>query len=412
MRSASQLGRLGAVLVLGLAACEVLIMISPFAGFFYGGVRFEPFLGFLSESRATAWLNGFFLNHSVVTTSSLLEWQRTIGEYLFALGLWGFLISALQLYGKKALGRGVAHGLLYRFSRHPQYLSLGIAGLGLLTIWPRFLLLVLFVTMLFLYAGLARFEEWRMAERYGEAYRTYARGRGSFLPGSPAHRLFEATFGKLRPAALGWVAAYTTCLAVALLAASGLRGYVRSHTVVVDWPTEQAVVVSAWPQSEEWVNRTFKLAISDEDVREELRQSGDGPLVATILPPRYVMKGMYYKMPPDAAAGPADEGGAMAALTQIGQLAVAFLVPIEGVTQPDHFMGVDPESTEEPVEVVFSRPEKPYAEGISVEEALDTSVRLTPLVVVDVNPKSGEVVDIRVPLRQNSWGPQVVMPIF
>ena len=58
MRSASQLGRLGAVLVLGLAACEVLIMISPFAGFFYGGVRFEPFLGFLSESRASAWLNG------------------------------------------------------------------------------------------------------------------------------------------------------------------------------------------------------------------------------------------------------------------------------------------------------------------------------------------------------------------
>ncbi len=64
MRSASQLGRLGAVLVLGLAACEVLIMISPFAGFFYGGVRFEPFLGFLSESRARRDQRGSWRLHS------------------------------------------------------------------------------------------------------------------------------------------------------------------------------------------------------------------------------------------------------------------------------------------------------------------------------------------------------------
>ena len=66
MKSGAQLGRWGALLVFGLAACEVLIMISPFAGFFYASVHFEPFLGFLSNSPATAWLDGFFLNHSVV----------------------------------------------------------------------------------------------------------------------------------------------------------------------------------------------------------------------------------------------------------------------------------------------------------------------------------------------------------
>ena len=106
MKEMSQLGRWGALLVVGLGACEVLIMISPFAGFFYSGARFEPILGVLSTSAATAWLDGFFLNHSVVTDSGLLEWQRKIGGLLFTLGLWGFLISAAQVYGNKMLRRG------------------------------------------------------------------------------------------------------------------------------------------------------------------------------------------------------------------------------------------------------------------------------------------------------------------
>ena len=168
MKTTSQLGRWGVLLVLGLGAAEVLIMISPFAGFFYAGARFEPLLGLLSARPATAWLDGFFLNHAVVTTSWALEWQRKIGGLLFTLGLWGFLISAAQVYGNKLLGRGVATGLLYRFSRHPQYLALGVAGWGLLTIWPRFLLLGLWVTMLFLYAGLARFEEQKSKKEENE----------------------------------------------------------------------------------------------------------------------------------------------------------------------------------------------------------------------------------------------------
>lgn len=106
-----------------------------------------------------------------------------------ALGLAGFAVSAAQVYGNKLLGRGVARGLLYRFVRHPQYLALGVAGWGLLTLWPRFLLLGLWVTMLFLYAGLARHEERRMAERFGDAYRRFAvmgAPRSAWMVSSPA----------------------------------------------------------------------------------------------------------------------------------------------------------------------------------------------------------------------------------
>ncbi len=180
--SRGRIAGIGSLAVLGLAAAEVLIMMTPFAGFFYGALRFEPLLGWLGRSPATAWLDGFFLNHSVVTDSVLLEWQRESGDYLLVLGLLGFFISAGLVYGRKATGAGVASGSLYRLVRHPQYSCFAVAGWGMLVSWPRFLLLGGWVTMLFLYSGLARAEERRMEERFGHEYAGFAATRGALLP--------------------------------------------------------------------------------------------------------------------------------------------------------------------------------------------------------------------------------------
>ena len=431
MKSYRNLGRFGALLVLALGACEVLIMISPFAGFFYASVHVEPLLGFLSASPLTAWLDGFFLNHSVVTSSALIEGQRKIGQYIFAVGLWGFFISAFQVYGNKILKRGVAKGLLYRFSRHPQYLCLGVAGWGLLTIWPRFLLLGIWVTMLFLYAGLSRFEEWRMEERFGDAYRQYTAGKGAFLPGNPIRRIFQVTFARIRPRAVGWAAAYVFCLVLALSGGFLLRSQTRAATAIQMRPDYQAVVISAWPQSPEWLRKVLDTAMADEKVKEQLMARGELPLVATVLPPRYRMKGMFYKMgpkPPQSeelsdeltdesadkvAGGAANESTTgsegRGGLIRVARIAVAFLAPF---TRAPDFMGVDPDSSDAPVEVVISRAEKPYKEGLLLEEALDASVRMTPLVVVEIQPNEGKIVNVKVPLPQNNWGPKVVMPLL
>lgn len=386
MRVSTPLGRTGALLVFGIAALEVVIMISPFAGFFYASLRFESVLGWLSTSPLTAWLDGFFLNHAVVTTSRVLEWHRKLGIALLVMGLAGFLASAAQVYSNKITGRGVAKGLLYRFVRHPQYLCLGIAGWGLLTVWPRFLSLGIWVTMLFLYAGLARFEERRMAERFGDHYTGWAERRGAFLPGSPGRRLFEATLGRLRPRALGWAAAYAACLALAFSLGFALRAYTRARVATLSRPEARAVVVSAWPKPDAWMAKVFEAAVSDARVRQRLEEArGDEPVVATILPPRYGMKGMYYTLSPGQASAP-DHGG------------------------PE--MGVDPESVDEPVEVVLSRAEKAYRGRLVLDEALDAGVQLIPLAVVSIGPASGAVTSVQIPLPQNHWGPGVVMPVF
>lgn len=385
MRSFTPLGRLSALAVLGVAAAEVLIMISPFAGFFYASLGFEPALGFLSTSPITAWLDGFFLNHAVVTRSALLEWQRRAGPGLIVLGLAGFVLSAVQVYGNKIRKRGVAKGLLYRFMRHPQYLCLGVAGWGLLTMWPRFLLLGIWVTMLFLYAGLARFEERRMAERFGDDFRRFADARGAFLPGSPIRRVFDATLGRLRPRALGWATAYVFCLALAFSLGFAARAWTRASTAILVEPEHRTVVVSAWPKPEEWMAKVLREALNHDEVGRRLRDGrGESPIVATILPPGYGMKGMYYKLPPGLPAG-----------ERAGPL-----------------MGVDPDTTDEPVELVFARAEKAYRRTLGLGDALDAGVRLTPLLVVSVVAARGEVTSVRVPLPRNAWGPGVVMPVF
>ena len=134
---------------------------------------------------------------------------------------------------------------------------LGTAGLGLLTIWPRFLLLGVWITMLFLYAGLARFEEARMEDKFAEDYRRFAGGRGRFFPGSPMHRLFERTFGRLRPRSLGWLVAYAACLIAGFSVASALHTYTRASASTLLLPAQNALVVSAWPESEDWMEGIF-----------------------------------------------------------------------------------------------------------------------------------------------------------
>ena len=305
-------------------------------------------------------------------------------------------------------GRGVASGLLYRISRHPQYLSLGVAGWGLLTIWPRFLLLGCWVTMLFLYAALARFEEQRMVERFGDSYRAFAGTRGAFLPGSPVRRLFEATFGRMRPRAISWAAAYVFALALTFSLAFVVRGYTRAQTASIVQAEHQTVAISAWPQPAEWIQEVMGTTRAHVDVQREMTEHQGGPVVATILNPRYRMKGMFYLMP-DVERPSLSMGGMLA---RVGWIALSFLVPTRGWIWRDGIMGDDPDDQDKPVQVVLSRAVKPFKETIVLDEVLDPSVRLTPFLVVDFRPSSGEVEDVRVPLPQNRWGPQVVMPLF
>src|SRR5215471_1308956 len=86
----------------GLAMIEVIIMISPFAFYWYS--VYAPTLQGLHRWPATAWMEAFFLPHSVITTSTTLEFLRwQVGTYCFSLGILAFLFCAFQVYSAKLL---------------------------------------------------------------------------------------------------------------------------------------------------------------------------------------------------------------------------------------------------------------------------------------------------------------------
>src|SRR5713226_9882046 len=99
--------------VYGLVMFEVVIMVSPFAFYFYAA--YGPTLKWLNHSAATAWLTGFLLPHAVFTTSPFLEFLRWgLGRYFFGLGLLAFFVLAAQIYGSKLFGRKLVireHGI-------------------------------------------------------------------------------------------------------------------------------------------------------------------------------------------------------------------------------------------------------------------------------------------------------------
>jgi len=170
----------GSILVFFIMAFEVMIMISPFAFFFYS--VFNPIFHWLDAYPMTRWLTHFFLPHMILPPTLLLRIVRISGSVLFVIGSITFIVCALQVYIGKIFKWGIASRGIYRFVRHPQYTSLGIWGFGMAILWPRFIVLATLSLMLILYHFLAKDEESRMIRQYGDSYVEYMRKTGMFFP--------------------------------------------------------------------------------------------------------------------------------------------------------------------------------------------------------------------------------------
>jgi len=269
-----------AIVLYFVIALEVLIMISPFAGYFYS--VFNPVLLKLAAHPATRWLDAFFLPHMVSPSGLLLQTVRVAGSVLFVLGLALFLVCAAQIYTAKLRRRGAVASGLYRFVRHPQYLALGMAGLGLAVLWPRIMTLVLWLLMGLAYYALARDEERRMLRAHGDTYRAYMERTGMFLPRG-VERLVGASSGAGR--AVGAVVLAAVVLGGAFL----LRTYTVDHLPVWEGaPNVSAVAIL--PGDAAMMEHRMGDILALAGVRGRL-EAGKRYL-AYFMPREYIMQGM------------------------------------------------------------------------------------------------------------------------
>ncbi len=269
-----------AVVLYFVIAFEVLIMISPFAGFFYS--VFNPVLLKLAANSSTRWLSAFYLPHMILPQDWFLQFVRVMGSVLFVAGMLIFFICAGQIYTAKFTKKGAVLGGLYSVIRHPQYLALGIAGLGLSILWPRFLTIVLWLVMTLVYYFLAKDEERRMLNAYEITYRAYMQKTGMFLPRTIERSLTPSTPGGKVAFALGLIA-------VVMGAVFMLRAYTISHLTL--WTKSPNVTgIAILPEDGFKMDHRMADILALKDVKERMQDSKK--YLVYFIPQNYVMQGM------------------------------------------------------------------------------------------------------------------------
>ena len=412
-RSNSSIGKrfawISAIFLSFIVAFEIAIMISPFAFFFYA--VFNPFLLALNQSWMTRWLTAFFLPHMVVPPNEALTVLRILGSVFFVGGMLIFLVCAGQVYLGKLLRKGVATRGLYTLIRHPQYLGLGLAALGLAIMWPRFLTLALFGVMLFLYYLLAKDEERRMINRFGEGYIAYMNRTGMFLP----HFIERAFTGNPKPEqrlSIGKAIAIFLVLLV-IIVGSGfiLRVYTVHHL-----PLEQVKRVDVITITKEDLMTAKQLlpsVLQDPAIASKLQmvENNKGQrLLAYFIPIDYVMQGMI-----------ANTGGEWKLFEQhktIGMVTEYIFHPFAHLTEGHaHHPGMqahNPSMHDSPSmkrRIIFIELSAGNKELTFPLDDFDINITRKPLFFVDIHLHTGEILQIRDTPAGSGWG-TVPTPMF
>ena len=351
---------------------EILFMISPFALYYYSS--YGPSLNLLHGSPWTAWLTHFFLPHFSRTTSSVLNSVRVTGQLLVLGGLLTFLVGFGQIYWAKLRNQRAVVGGLYRSIRHPQYLGLAVIGLGTLLVWPRFLVLITYVTMLFLYVFLARIEEKQCLRRFGSSYRDYMGRTGMFFPG----RIFRKLPSLLPPSggrrAAAVLALYVAVTAGAIGAADRLRDY--SLARVSAFYEENLAALSPALLTHGEMEAAVRVAMGNAEVKGRLDNAGrDLKLLVYVVPVEWEL--------PD--------------------------VPME---THEHIRGhVRPSDFDRRLyKVLFTRV-RAHDPDIHREEIVKQAYGRDPIILARVNTETREVTGIETPPPHVLWG-DIPTPLF
>jgi protein-S-isoprenylcysteine O-methyltransferase Ste14 len=391
-----------------IVGLEIVIMISPFAFFFYAA--FNPFLLALNQSSMTRWLTAFFLPHMVVPPNEALIIVRILGSVFFVVGMLIFFVCAAQVYLGKLLRKGIAAKGFYTIIRHPQYLGLGLAALGLAIMWPRFLTLTLFAVMLFLYYLLAKDEERRMINRYGESYLVYMKRTGMFFPYSIEKVLTRSH----NQQSLGFGKAAVIFLVLLLVIVGG--GFISRAYTVHHLPLEQINHVDVITITKEDLITAKQLlpsVLQDPGIASKLKplENKEGHrLLAYFIPIDYVMQGMI-----------ANTGGEWKLFEQhktLGMITEYIFHPFAHLTG-SHSYHAEMQTHHSnmhnsPVmkrRIIFVELSANNGDLKSPFDDFDINIKRTPIFFVDVHIHTGEILQMQDTPTGSGWG-TVPTPMF
>ncbi|UCH22727.1 MAG: isoprenylcysteine carboxylmethyltransferase family protein [Deltaproteobacteria bacterium] len=251
---------------------EMIYMSTPFAVFFYSVYKLP--LQLLNDNRATFWLVQNIFPHFTQTDSIFINTLLYASGPLMGIGFVIFLVSFTHLYWAKFRKKGAVVGGLYRFIRHPQYVAWGIFGLGIAIFWSRMIVILMYISMLFVYYLLARSEERECLEKYGESYRSYYQKTGRFLPGINKY-LLDHPREILPQKGVKRIGALTAVYLLTLLCTIALGLFVRSYSLskISSGTWDNAAIISTASMDKPQMTKIVTTAFNDTEAKHRLNQS-------------------------------------------------------------------------------------------------------------------------------------------
>jgi hypothetical protein len=348
----------------------------------------------------------------IVPPNQTLAVIRILGSVFFVVGMFVFLVCAAQVYLGKLLKKRTATKGLYALIRHPQYVGLAVAAAGLAVMWPRLLTLALLSVMLFLYYLLAKDEERRMTNRFGDDYTLYLNRTGMFLP-----RAIEK-FLVMKPEAPKPVTTTKAVpvLALLLVVIVGIGFVLRSYTVH-QLPLKQfgdVDVILIAPDDSSTAADLVPAAVQDSLVSSKLAllpKDGGHRLLAYFMPIDYVMQGMI--------ANTGDEWKLFEQHKTFGMITDYILHPFAHLTgghvhQMMSGMKHGPEMYASPMmkrRIIFIDVSDADRQLKTPFDDFGINVKRTPLFFVDIHLHTAEILQVHDTPVGSGWG-TVPTPMF
>jgi protein-S-isoprenylcysteine O-methyltransferase Ste14 len=253
---------------------EMIYMSTPFAVYFYSVYKLP--LQFLNESSATFWLVQNIFPHFTQTNSVFINFLLYASWPLMYIGFAMFMISFIQLYWAKFRKKGVVVAGLYRFIRHPQYVAWSIFGLGIAIFWSRMIVILMYISMLFVYYLLAKSEERECLEKYGESYRSYYQKTGRFLLKLNPNKHYHPR--RILPAkGVKRIGVLIIVYLLTIFCTTGMGLFLRSYSLsnISSLSRDNAVVISTSPMDKGQINAIVTIPMQDKIVKRKLEQRID-----------------------------------------------------------------------------------------------------------------------------------------
>lgn len=406
MRLTSQ----GGILVFFIIGFEIIIMISPFAFFFYS--VFNPVFRFIDQYPALSWLTSFYFTHMILPPTKLLVVIRVIGSVFFIAGFLLFIVCALQVYLGKIFKWGIAEKGIYKVIRHPQYLALAIWGIGMCILWPRFIVLVSLSIMFVVYYFLAKDEEGRMTVRYGESYQDYMRKTGMFFP-----LFIDKWFARLIPGERSRkIIIPVATVVIVLCAGFGLRALtLNSFTYTV---RQNITVVTILPEDNQYCEKVLEGVENSLTYAKDSLLSHKKDYLGYLMPPDYIMQGMIANTGSDFHLFKMHNTSMMITewvlhpfshLRNSPALHMAKMHHVSPVYARRHHcpLGIN-DSTMQCANCPYKRLilvliDHPGDNHFTKDQLFSFQVKRTPVCFIDINVYTGEIVNIQAVSKNTAW---------